>query len=644
MKLSIISLTLDHFKGVRHFEFTPAGANADIFGNNATGKTTVSDGYFWLLFGKDSAGNSDFGILPEDENGEVIDGLEASVAGTFRTDGGKEFTLRRVYHQVFTRKRGEAEKKQTGNTTDFYINDVPKPQKDYQAFVAGICEEKSFRLLTDPDMFPGKMKWDERRDLLIRSFAPDLDDREIIGAHEDLKPLLNYIGYKTVEEYAEITKAQRRKINEELSQIPGRIDEAEKAKPAELPEPSDGPAMLKLQKQKIQLEGEIGALQNGESASALRRQIADVQAEISRASGEYSRRMSAGNAGIEAEAATLRSSISRLGTEISSLSVKIRGCDDFISQLDKEMDELRERGRKAFQQQYNPADSICPTCGQKYPPERREQVEADFNENQAKVLSEITEKGINLKATKEGMAQDLADQKQQLEADQRDLKDAQDRLERLMKQYAEPEPFSTTGEYAALNQKLQDAQQQLRVVTTAADSRLSMLREQVGIVTTGLEEIKKRVLNRDAVYRQNKRIEELKKQESELSLSLAACDSGLLLAEKYTQQKALDIETKVNSAFRTVRWKLFEEQVNGGIKPCCEAAVNGIKYAKDLNSAARLNAGLDIIDTLSHVLGISVPIWIDNAESVTSFLPIDAQVIRLHVSDADKKLRVEVQK
>jgi DNA repair exonuclease SbcCD ATPase subunit len=644
MRLSIISFTLDHFKGVRHFVFTPAGANADVFGDNGTGKTTVSDGYFWLLFGKDSAGNSDFGILPEDDNGDVIDGLEASVTGTFRTDDGKEFTLRRAYHQVFTRKRGEAEKKQTGNTTDFYINDVPKPQKDYQAFVAGICEEKSFRLLTDPDMFPGKMKWDERRDLLIRSFAPDLNDQEIICAHEELKPLLQYIGYKTVEDYAEITKAQRRKINEEKAQIPGRIDEAEKAKPAELPESGDGPAMLKLQKQKIQLDGEISALQNGESASALRRQIADIQAEISRASGEYIRKMSAGNAGLEADAATLRSSISRLGAEISSLEVKTRGGEDFIAQLDAEMDDLRKQCRDAFSQEFNPANNVCPTCGQEYPSVHREQIEADFNENKARKLRELEDKGKNLKSTRDDMAQDLADQKRQLETYQRDMKDAQARLERLMKQYAEPAPFSTTEECTVLNEKLKDAQQQLQTVTTASDSRLSMLREQLGIVTTSLEEIKKRALNRDAIDRQNKRIEELKKQESELSMSLAACDDGLLLAEKYTQQKALDIEAKVNSAFRAVRWKLFEEQVNGGIKPCCEATVNGIRYSKNLNSAACLNAGLDIIDTLSRVVGISVPIWIDNAESVTKYLPIDAQVIRLQVSEADKKLRVGVQK
>lgn len=642
MKLLISNLILDQFKGVTHYEFTPAGRNADIFGDNATGKTTIADGYFWLLFGKDSAGNSDFGILPEDESGAVIDGLEASVSGTFRTDDGREFTLRRAYHQKFSRKRGEAEKEQCGNTTDFYINDVPKLMKDYTAFVAGICEEKTFRLLTDPDMFPGKLKWDERRDLLIRSFAPDLDDREIIGAHADLKPLLQYIGYKSVDEYAEITKAQRRKINEELAELPGRIDEAEKAKPADLPQPGDGQAMLKLQKQKIQLEGEISALRTGESASALRRQISDLQAEASHAAGEYSRRMTAGNAGIEAEAASLRAVIAKLSGEIPALESKIRSGEAFIAQLSAEMDDLRKQCVDTFKRELPSGSNICPTCGQEFPPEKQEQIRADFNEHKARKLRDLEEKGKGLKATRDGMEKDLADQKQQLEADRRDLAGAQARMDRLMKQYAQPAPFSTTSEYAALKKKLEDTERQLHVVTEAADQRAAVLREQLENVAAELDEIKKRALNRDAIARQDQRIAELKKQESELSRELAAHDNGLQLAEKFTQQKALDIEGKVNGAFQLVRWKLFYRQENGGIKAMCEATVNGIEYARNLNSAARMNAGLDIINTLSGVLGISVPIWIDNAESVTEYLPIDAQVIRLHVSAADRKLRAEV--
>lgn len=250
--MKLLELDIGQFKGLRQFSFAPNGANADIYGDNATGKTTVADAYFWLLFGKDAAGRSDFDVLPMDERGQTIDGLEASVTGKFTGDDGKEFTLRRAYHQVFTRKNGEAERKFKGNTTEFFVNDVPKPQKDYQAFVAGICDEKTFAMLTDPDMFPGKMGWADRRDMLIRLYAPNVDDREIINSHKDLQPLGGYIGYKSVDEYVEITKAQRRKINDQLKAIPGRIDEAERAKPSDLPLASDRADLIRLGKHETQ--------------------------------------------------------------------------------------------------------------------------------------------------------------------------------------------------------------------------------------------------------------------------------------------------------------------------------------------------------------------------------------------------------
>ncbi|MNP21080.1 hypothetical protein D3C76_1136850 [compost metagenome] len=60
-----------------------------------------------------------------------------------------------------------------------------------------------------------------------------------------------------------------------------------------------------------------------------------------------------------------------------------------------------------------------------------------------------------------------------------------------------------------------------------------------------------------------------------------------------------------------------------------------------LNSAARTNVGIDIINALSDHYGFSAPIFIDNAESVTQLVDTDAQVIRLVVSETDKQLRIE---
>ncbi|MCI1990033.1 MAG: AAA family ATPase [Oscillospiraceae bacterium] len=642
--MKLLTLDIENFKKIREFSFAPHGADADIYGDNATGKTSIADAYFWLLFGKDSDGKSDFNVLPMDSDGKIVPGLEASVAGTFSGDDGKEFKLCRAYHQVFTRKNGEAERKFKGNTTEFFIDDVPKPQKDYQAFISKICGETTFQLLTDPDMFPGKMKWDERRDMLIRLYAPDIDDREIINAHKELQPLGGYIGYRSVDEYVEVTKAQRRKINDQLKEIPGRIDEAEKAKPADLPAAGDGLEIVRLARGKMKLEADLNRLRSGESVSALQKKIAETQAKIAKASAEYTRRASAGNSALEASASRIRAQISESEKNRNYLEFSISSKEATTQHLAAEMDRLRQQCRETAVMEFDPSNNICPTCGQEYPAEKREQIQADFNLNKAEKLKRLESDGKQRKAEKEALEKEIGEDKVKLQREEQDLSELRTQLDNLMHQFVSPAPFEETDRFVDLNKTLEAAQNELKVVQTAADKRVSALQEQLSDITSQLDTVRKRALNKEAADRQDQRIEELKKKDRDLSFQLAKFDDGLTLAEKFTQQKAKDIEDKVNGAFRIVRWKLFDTQVNGGVKPCCEATVEGIPYSKGLNSAARLNSGLDIIDALSEKVGRSVPLWIDNAESVTKYLPVNAQVFRLHVASEEQELKVVVQK
>ncbi len=636
--MKLLALDIEQFKGLRKFPFAPNGADADIYGDNAVGKTTVADAYFWLLFGKDSAGRSDFDILPMDEHGQIVEGMEASVTGKFADDDGREFTLRRAYHQVFTRKNGEAERKFKGNTTEFFINDVPKPQKDYQAFISGICDEQTFQLLSDPDMFPGKMGWGDRRDMLIRLYAPDIDDREIINAHKELQPLGGYIGFKTVDEYVEITKAQRRKINDQLKEIPGRIDEAEKAKPADLPLSSDGADIVRFGKQKLKLETDLNNLRSGQSAAELQKTVAELRAQIAQASEQYTRQASSGNAGLEASASQLRVRIAEAQKERSYLDSAVSSKGETIKHITAEMGRLRQECFDTAAKTFNPKSSICPTCGQEFPEAKKKQIEKDFNGNKAQKLDELEATGKGRAAEQKKLEAEMEDAKAKLAQDDKDLAELRTQLDRLTKQFISPTPFSGTDEYKGLQEKLAAAADELKVVQTVADKRTAELREQLSGVISELDTVKKRALNKDAVARQDERIADLKKQDKDLSFELAKLDKGIQLAEQFTQQKARDIEDKVNGAFRIVCWKLFDTQINGGVKPCCDVTVNGIPYGKDLNSAARMNAGLDIIEALSEKIGISVPVFIDNSEGVQKLLPIRAQLIQTIVPLAYDKL------
>ena len=100
------------------------------------------------------------------------------------------------------------------------------------------------------------------------------------------------------------------------------------------------------------------------------------------------------------------------------------------------------------------------------------------------------------------------------------------------------------------------------------------------------------------------------------------------------------LSEEINGHFQYAKFKLFEEQINGGIAECCEVTYKGVDYS-DLNNAARISVGIDIINTLCKLNDKFAPVIVDNAESVTNILPTTSQMICLVVSADDDALRVE---
>jgi len=157
-----------------------------------------------------------------------------------------------------------------------------------------------------------------------------------------------------------------------------------------------------------------------------------------------------------------------------------------------------------------------------------------------------------------------------------------------------------------------------------------------------LERLNGLLAGEEVLARAEERVQELLDTQRATAAEAERIDALLALCDRFTRAKADAIDRKVNGRFRLVRWKLFEEQINGGLKDCCKATVNGVPYA-DLNSGMKINAGLDVIATLSAAKGVRVPLFVDNAESVTRLAAAGTQTIRLVVSGKDKTLRVETE-
>ena len=99
------------------------------------------------------------------------------------------------------------------------------------------------------------------------------------------------------------------------------------------------------------------------------------------------------------------------------------------------------------------------------------------------------------------------------------------------------------------------------------------------------------------------------------------------------------IEERINGMFRVVRWKMFETQINGGEVETCECTIDGVPFS-DLNTAGKINAGLDIINAIQQCDGITAPVFIDNRESVTEIADLDGQIVNLIVDENYKTVTV----
>lgn len=257
-EITLLKLTLRNFKGIRDYVLNPDEANVSVFGDNAAGKTTLFDAFVWLLFDKDSQNKKDFEIKTLDAAGKVFHKLEHEVEGVLVVNG-KRITLRKVFAEKWSKKRGSATEEFSGHTTDYFINGVPAKKAEYDEAVNGIVNENIFKLLTNPMFFNEQLKWQERRKILLE-VCGDVADSEVIESNKSLASLPAILGDRSIEDHRKVIAARRSKINEELEKIPIRIDEVYRSMP--------------------QPDGEKTAIE--ERIKLISRQIEDKQAELTR--------------------------------------------------------------------------------------------------------------------------------------------------------------------------------------------------------------------------------------------------------------------------------------------------------------------------------------------------------------------------
>lgn len=675
MKITIKSIHIENFKGINMLDVN-FSVKTKISGQNAVGKTTIFDAFTWLLFNKNSSGEEKFNVRPLNE-GIRVDNVEIKVSAILDVDG-KGVELSKTQKQNWVKKRGTDTAVLQGNVNSFEIDGYPKSEADFKAYVSELAQsEEMFKMLTNPQYF-SSLKWKDQRDILMK-LVSDVSDVELAQTDAKYAPLLSEL------EKAPSTDDIRAKFSKALSEwkkkqaeIPVRIDEAMKTKvdidvaeqelaktdletkiadiDAKIKD-SDG-VMMELGREEMQLQFDMSGIMQ-----IMNRDLKNMRSEL------------------EADLCGCKNELDHFASTISLKEKQISDNEKAITDADTERKKLGEKYNaekaKAFDETpylfdgskwvFDENSTVCSLCGQKLPEDKIEQLKADFESRKRKAKADAEEKlksekirfdtekrtALNrlvaIGTERKNLITKLRDENAKAKEEIKSLKEQEQediaKKEKLCQQLSSiPEiaDYSQNEEYVDLKARHDEVLEEIeKMNANGEDAAVESLKSEKEELQARLDDVNKIIAKASMNVEIDERIGQLQEEQKEIGQKVADQEQILYLLEEFIRFKLNKVSESINSHFKTVNFKLFEMQLNGGMKDCCECTVNGVPYSA-LNSGHRIVAGLDIIRSLSELYGVSVPIFVDNAESLNEFnVPdMDAQLILLSVSE-DKQLKVE---
>jgi exonuclease SbcC len=601
-KIYLEKIKINNFKKVGSLEIDFSDNN-EIFGDNGSGKTTVFDAFTWLLFGKDSLGATKFEIKKLDENNNPVHKKEHSVFAKLHVDE-QCYDIKRVYREEWVKKRGDEHETFSGHETIFEVNSMIYNTKKYKDFVADIIDEETFKLLTSTTFF-AKLKWEDRKRIAF-SLVDNVSNEEIAEKSEDFKKLVAAISGKDFELYRKEIKARISPLKKELENIKNRI-EGTRANISDDIDIEPLKKELKSLRNPNEINKEIESKRSEiENEISKQRQISDQDYQL-KISNKDKR---------DIEISNKKDKLSRLQADLKNLGNEREG---FVQKYYYERDKkysatsCSECGVNTFEVQEalfsliesgDASDKIKNLYESLS--ERNVSDETSFNQNKVKAIKGVNESGCKV-------AEKIKSTKQEIESAETWIKE----------NHALPDVVSVPFDDSELRKRMPELKE---VDSSEYEERVADINKKIG--------------TQEEIERTKVKLEDDIKLQKETSKKLASLEKTEFICEKFAKRKSDLYVEKINSMFSFVKFKLFETQVNGGEVECCEIIADGVPYSTNLNTGAKVNAGIDVVNTLSNHYKIQCPVFIDNIESCTAPLQMDSQQIKLIVNKEFKELKI----
>lgn len=667
-QIIIDKICLRYFKGVENKEIS-LGDNINVVkGRNGIGKSTIADAISWVLFGTNQAGATKFGIKTKDKDGKEIEDVAHSVEISLSVQDEQEGMMCYVLTRTLTETR-----KDDGSVTNNYtykVNGEVETAGDFKKVVDAICPEEVFRLCSSPYSFT-QMDWSEQRKRLNEMFGvPSVED--VTGGDKKYDVIKELLEKEDIDKVLKHLNYKRKEVQKSLDEVPVRLEALKNV----LPKAEDWAAVEKLilekRKEITETRKNLNTIDNGgadfirkyQNINTLnldhkRKRIMEESAQ--RKLGEIIKANAEAKTACKKAVAEAEQTVEDLQVKIKSLDESIERCNARFNEFEAAKADVREKWKltKARTWEWNENYAFCPTCKQALPENQvqkiMEKTKAEFLECQAADLKELGNDAAKIKeeikeceAIAEGLKQEKTTTQTQLDKAEAELIEVRKALEEQTKKEQEKVSVETLlaekPEYKQVCDRIKkiEAEQEKPADEgmSEEDKKLKAdLEKKLKDLESEREVLASRLAVREQWEKVNAQMVGLQEDRAQWKEQIDSLDEKIKAASDFQKRSCEVLEENVNRRFKLVKWKMFRRQLDGTEKPWCECSVDGVPYS-DLNTAAKINAGLDITNVLKRYYEVDVPCVIDNAETVLEPLYYGGQQIRLTVTE-DEEMRIE---
>lgn len=635
MKIFLKKAVLENFMcyASRTFDFYDI---TKIMAENGKGKSTIATAYLWCLFNCDYE-LKDNPVVRREVDGVSVDDMDVSVELVLDVDG-KEVTMKKVQKRTYS-KDGNGYK----DDNKYFVNDVPKTLKDFNAYLD--IDMSVFKMCSNINAFLNQ-KPAEMREYLF-SLVENVTDLDIARSKAELGELVPLLEKYTTEELSAMNKATKAKITKDLPILDGQIKEKERD---------------------IQIKSDIDTSDLELLRNSLKEQIADcvakqtdndkLLAEYDNASadildlkfkqGDLSRKANEENIKarreIEDKISDKKFLVRQTEKTIADVEKNIEYQQNVTDSINKNLQDIRDKWKAENERKFDETSLICSYCGQEYPEDKKDQLRADFDSHKAEELKLITYNGNLFKDKLDKNKKILKDLQKELPQHRESLEMLNTAIADLEKQLSElPQEIdvTVTEEYKALEQKIAEKEQAMHKANDISSVKVE-LKAQENDLRQQLAECERKI-SESNTEKDEQRLEELRAEQRTQEQNKANAEKILDLLDELDKAKNETLSDSINSHFSLVKWKLFELNKSGGYKSVCIPTVNGKSILTTMsNKGNRILGRVDICNSIQKISGMSVPIILDDSESLDSTNQkkvaemVDSQLIMLIVNDSEK--------